>query len=176
MADAVGLAAELDEPPVVDDAVDHGGGHLVVPEHRPPPAELQVRGDYHRLPLVCVGEDLEEQPRPFRVEREKPELVDDEQAGLASVSAASRSSLPSSRARLRRITSEDAVKKRASSLLSHASAQRADAMCVLPMPPAQQQLQERSTCVCPSAAGDHNPGEHQARTIPARRSHQTPLP
>lgn len=63
MADAVGLAAELDEPPVVDDAVDHGGGHLVVPEHRPPPAELQVRGDDHRLPLVCVGEDLEEQPR-----------------------------------------------------------------------------------------------------------------
>ena len=36
MADAVGLATELDEPPVVDDAVDHGGGHLVVPEHRPP--------------------------------------------------------------------------------------------------------------------------------------------
>ena len=35
MADAVGLAAELDEPPVVDDAVDQGGGHLVVPEHRP---------------------------------------------------------------------------------------------------------------------------------------------
>ncbi len=23
---------ELDEPPVVDDAVDHGDGHLVVPE------------------------------------------------------------------------------------------------------------------------------------------------
>lgn len=36
MADAVGLAAELDEPLVVDDAVDHDGGHLVVPEHRPP--------------------------------------------------------------------------------------------------------------------------------------------
>ena len=83
MADAVGLAAELDEPPVADDAVDHGGGHPVVPEHRPPPAELQVRGDHHRLPLVCVGEDLEEQPRPVRVEREKPELVDGEQAGLA---------------------------------------------------------------------------------------------
>lgn len=83
MADAVGLAAELDEPPVVDDAVDHGGGHLVVPEHRPPPAELQIRGDHHRLSLVCVGEDLEEQPRPVRVEREEPELVDDEQAGLA---------------------------------------------------------------------------------------------
>ena len=36
MADAVGLATELDEPPMVDDAVDHGGDHLVVPEHRPP--------------------------------------------------------------------------------------------------------------------------------------------
>ena len=75
MADVVGLAAELDEPPVVDNAVDYGGGHLVVPEHRPPPAELKVRGDYRRLPLVSVGEDLEEQPRPVRVEREKPELV-----------------------------------------------------------------------------------------------------
>lgn len=83
MADAVGLTAELGEPPVVDDAVDQGGGHLVVPEHRPTSAELQVRGEYHRLPLVCVGEDLEEQSHPVRVEREKPELVDDEQAGLA---------------------------------------------------------------------------------------------
>lgn len=53
------------------------------PNTDPPPAELQIRGDYHRLPLVCIGEDLEEQPRPVRVEREKPELVDDEQAGLA---------------------------------------------------------------------------------------------
>lgn len=28
-----------------------------------PPAELQVRGDHRRLPLVGVGEDLEEGPR-----------------------------------------------------------------------------------------------------------------
>lgn len=66
MADAVGLATELDEPPMVDVTVDYGGGHLVVPERRPPPAELQVRGDYHRLPLVGVDEDLEQQPRPAR--------------------------------------------------------------------------------------------------------------
>lgn len=129
MADAVGLAAELDEPPVVDDAVDRGGGHLVVPEHRPPPAEPQVRGDHHRLRLVGVGEGLEERPRPVRVGREKPELVDGERASLADERG-----LPSSRARLRRITGEDAVKRLASSLLSHASAQRADAMCVLPVP------------------------------------------
>ena len=47
---ALGLPAELDESPVVDDAV-YDGGHLVVAEH-------QVRGDHHRLPLVGVGEDL----------------------------------------------------------------------------------------------------------------------
>lgn len=46
----------------MDDAV-YDGGHLVVAEHRSPPAELQVRGDHHRLPLVGVGEDLEEEPR-----------------------------------------------------------------------------------------------------------------
>lgn len=54
---ALGLPAELDESPVVDDAV-YDGGHLVVAEHQSPPAELQVRGDHHRLPLVGVGEDL----------------------------------------------------------------------------------------------------------------------
>ncbi len=73
MADAAGLAAELDEPPVVDDAVDHGGGHPVVPEHRPPPAEPQIRGDRCRPRLVGASEDPEERLRPARVEREKPE-------------------------------------------------------------------------------------------------------
>lgn len=57
-----GLPAELDEPSVVDDVV-YDGGHLVVAECRSPPAELQVRGDHRRLPLVGVGEDLEEGPR-----------------------------------------------------------------------------------------------------------------
>lgn len=41
----------------------HGRRHLVVAEHRAPPAELQVRGDDHRLPLVGVGEHLEERAR-----------------------------------------------------------------------------------------------------------------
>lgn len=45
---------------VVDDPVDHHRCHPVVPEHRSPPAELQVRGDDHRLPLVGFGEHLEE--------------------------------------------------------------------------------------------------------------------
>ena len=50
MADAVGLAAELDEPPVVDDAVDHGGGHLVVTGHRHPPEGHQIRRAHPRQP------------------------------------------------------------------------------------------------------------------------------
>ncbi len=50
------------------------------------------------------------------------------------ICAASRSSLPSSRARRRRITSDDAVKKRASRRLSQASWHRALAMWVLPVP------------------------------------------
>lgn len=48
---------------MADDPVDHRRGHLDVPEHRAPPAELQVRGDDHRLPLVGVGEHLGEQAR-----------------------------------------------------------------------------------------------------------------
>lgn len=47
VAHAVGLPAELDDPPVVDDQVDHGLRHLVVAEHRAQPAELRVRGDDH---------------------------------------------------------------------------------------------------------------------------------
>lgn len=43
----------------------------------------QVRGDRRRPPLVGVGKGLEERPCPVRVEREKPELVDDERASLA---------------------------------------------------------------------------------------------
>lgn len=70
VAHAVGLAPELDEPPVVDDAIDHGRRHLVVAEHRAPPTELQVRGDDHRLPLVGVGEHLEEQARAVGIQRQ----------------------------------------------------------------------------------------------------------
>lgn len=85
---ALGLSAELDEPPVVDDAV-YDGGHLVVAEHRSPPAELQVRGDLHRLPLVGVGEDLEEEPRavPHRAAGRamRPlEVVDEQRLGRYS--------------------------------------------------------------------------------------------
>lgn len=78
MPDPVRLAPELDKPPMVDDPVYHGGRHLVIAEHRAPPAELQVRRDQHRLALVGVGEDLEHQPRALGIERQESEFVDDE--------------------------------------------------------------------------------------------------
>lgn len=77
VAHAVGLPAELDEPSVVDDPVDHRRGHLVVPEHRAPPAELQVRGDDRRLPLIGVSEHLEERERIVGIQRQEAKLVDD---------------------------------------------------------------------------------------------------
>lgn len=56
--------------------VDHRGGHLVVPEHGRPAAELQVRRDDQRPPLVAVGHHLEQEPGPLGVEGEVSELVD----------------------------------------------------------------------------------------------------
>ena len=82
---AAGLAAELDEPAAAGYAVDGGGRHPVVAEDRAPPAELEVRRDRHRLGLVGVGEDLEDQPGAVGAQRQEPELVDDEQAGAADL-------------------------------------------------------------------------------------------
>ena len=45
---------EAEDPAVVDDAVDQGGGHLVVPEHVAPSAELEVRSEDDAAGLVAV--------------------------------------------------------------------------------------------------------------------------
>ena len=66
---------------MVDDAVDDGGRHLVVAEHRAPPAGLEVGGDHRGLPLAGVREHLEQRARPVRVERQEARLVDDEEPG-----------------------------------------------------------------------------------------------
>lgn len=68
---------------MVHHAVDHGGRHLVVAEDLAPPRELEVGRDHHRLPLVGLRDHLEQQARPVDVERQEPQLVDDEHAGPA---------------------------------------------------------------------------------------------
>ncbi len=77
--------AELHEPAVVHDPVDDRGRQLVVGEHRAPPRELDVRGEYHAPPLVALGYNLVEQPRPVHVEGHVAELVEDEQPRLGHV-------------------------------------------------------------------------------------------
>ena len=79
VSDAVGLAAELREPPVVDDVACHGRRHLVVPEDRAPPGELQVGREYDRLRLLGLGDHPEERPGPVGVERQEAKLVYDTQ-------------------------------------------------------------------------------------------------
>lgn len=81
MPHAVRLPPELDEPPVVHDAVYHGRRHLVVAEDAAPARELEVGRDDHALSLVGVREHLEDEPGPVGVQRQEPELVDHEQAG-----------------------------------------------------------------------------------------------
>ena len=64
---------------MVDEAVDHRGGDDVVGEDLAPSAEGHVAGDEDRALLVAGRDELEEQVRGVRVEREVADLVDDQQ-------------------------------------------------------------------------------------------------
>ena len=64
---------------VVDEAVDHGGGHDVVAEHFAPAAERLVGGDDEAGPLVAGGHQLEEQVGGLGFERDVADFIDDEQ-------------------------------------------------------------------------------------------------
>ena len=64
---------------VVDEAVDHGGGHDVVAEHFAPAAEGLVGGDDEAGSLVAGGHQLEEQVGGFGFERDVADLIDDDQ-------------------------------------------------------------------------------------------------
>ena len=70
---------EADDPAVVDDAVDDGGGHVAVAEHVAPPAELEVAGENDAPFFVAVGDDLEEQACPVDVDGQVAQLVDDQE-------------------------------------------------------------------------------------------------
>lgn len=83
MSPAIGLALEPEHPAVMHGPVDDRRGHVRIPEHPAPPAGLDVRGVNDGLHLVRVGDDLEQQPAAFLVDRHVAQLVDDQQAGLA---------------------------------------------------------------------------------------------
>ena len=54
---------------MVDDAVDDGGGHVVITEDASPPGELQVGGDDQAALFIGFGDDLEQQTCSFGVNR-----------------------------------------------------------------------------------------------------------
>ena len=85
LTDAAALAGELEEPPVVHDAVDDRCGEFVVREDRAPFTELDVRGEYDAPSFVAARDDLVEQARPVDVEGYVAELVQYDQVGTADV-------------------------------------------------------------------------------------------
>ncbi|PBC66310.1 DNA invertase Pin-like site-specific DNA recombinase [Streptomyces sp. TLI_235] len=70
---------------VVDEPVDHGGGDGLVAEGLSPPSEGLVRGDDHAGSLVSVRDELEEQVRRLRLERDVADLVDHDQRVAAEL-------------------------------------------------------------------------------------------
>jgi site-specific DNA recombinase len=68
-----------DDAGVVDQAVDHGGGHRGVAEHLTPPAERLVGAHDEARPLVAGAHELEEEVGRLRLERDVAHLVTDEQ-------------------------------------------------------------------------------------------------
>ena len=61
---------------MVDQPVDHGGGHHGVSEHLTPPAEGLVGGDDDTGPLVTRGDQLKEEVGRLGVEGDVADLVD----------------------------------------------------------------------------------------------------
>jgi hypothetical protein len=59
----VAVSLEGDDFGVVDEVVDHGGGHVVA-EDLAPAAEDLVGGDDQARPLIPGGDELEEQVGP----------------------------------------------------------------------------------------------------------------
>ena len=60
---------------MVDEAVDHGGGHNVVAEDLAPPAEWLVGGDDQAGSFVAGGDELEEQVRRLGLEGDPADLI-----------------------------------------------------------------------------------------------------
>lgn len=91
---------------------------------------MQHNRDDHQLPLASIHKDLEQRASYRLSVRRKPELVDPQAASHANPGG-----LPIRKAlaprSTRDITKEDAVVKRASKHLPHASAQSANAMHIL---------------------------------------------
>ena len=70
---------------MVNDSVDHRGGHDVVTEDVAPSGEGEVAGQDQRGVFVTAGDELEEQIRGVLLERDVTDFVDDDQAVTAEL-------------------------------------------------------------------------------------------
>ena len=118
---------------MADHPVGDRRGHLVVAERRAPSRELQVGGEGHRLRLVGLRHHLEERPRALASRGGNPGSSTARRSARP-IWESSRSSLPSTFARRRRITKEEAAKNLASIFASQRIMRRAEAMWVFPVP------------------------------------------
>ena len=73
--DPVRLPVVGDEPAVVDDAVHHRLGHVVVGKDLAPSGELDVGGEDERDPLVAHRHHPEQKPCPVGIGGKVPPLV-----------------------------------------------------------------------------------------------------
>lgn len=74
VAQAVAVAFQGDDLGVVDEGVDHRGGHGVVAEDLTPTLERFVAGHDHQSAFVAGRHELEDQVRGGRVERDVADL------------------------------------------------------------------------------------------------------
>lgn len=91
--EAIGVSPDGHHLCVVDEAVDHGGGHDVAAEDFAPASEGLVAGHDPRGSFVAVADQLVEQVGGFGLEGDEADFVDDQQGVTAASPPTPRASL-----------------------------------------------------------------------------------
>src|SRR4051794_38179346 len=72
---------EIDAMGTMDDAVENGVGQGGIANHLVPAIDRDLAGDQQRSPVVAIVDDLEQIAALLGVERFRPPIVNDQQAG-----------------------------------------------------------------------------------------------
>ena len=86
----IAVAADIDDVAVVQQPVDEGRRHHLVPEDSAPFLEAFVGRQHCRGAFVAGIDELEEQHRPVPTDGEIADLIDDEERGIAQHAEAAR--------------------------------------------------------------------------------------
>jgi hypothetical protein len=70
---------------VVQQSIQDGGRHDLIAEHCAPVTDGSVGRDQNASPFVAAADELEQQMRGRRLERQIAELVHDQQFGLGQL-------------------------------------------------------------------------------------------